>query len=334
VEEEARFWERVRDSDVQCGLCAHRCVIKEGQRGICRVRVNREGRLYTEAYGAVASLAVDPIEKKPLYHFHPGSLAFSISTASCNFRCLHCQNYSLSACGLEDVPYRYMGVRSLLDKAEENRCDGIAYTYNEPTIWYEYTYDCSKKAHDEGLYNVYVTNGYITEEPLREIAPYMDAMNIDIKGNDSFYRKVCKARLEPVLDTCRLARSLGIHTELTYLVIPGYNDDDASVDGFCRFVAEELDNQTPVHFTRFFPYHRMTGVPSTPYQTLLKAYTIAKARKLEFAYIGNVMDREHNNTFCPQCNSLLIERSTFSVRLTGLDGKRCATCGRKIPIVL
>lgn len=334
MEEEARFWENIRESDVKCNLCAHRCVIKDGQRGICRVRVNRGGKLYTEAYGAVASLAVDPIEKKPLYHFHPGSLAFSISTASCNFRCLHCQNYALSAYGLDEVPYRYMGVRSLIDRVKENRCDGIAYTYSEPAIWYEYTYDCSKAAHEEGIYNVYVTNGYITEEPLREISPYLDAMNIDVKGNDVFYRKVCKAKLEPVLDTCRLARSLGIHIELTYLIIPGYNDDSQSIESFCDFVAGDLGGETPVHFTRFFPYYKMADAQPTSYQALLRAYTIAKAKKLDFVYIGNVLDREHNSTFCPSCNSLLIERNTFNVRLVGLEGNRCRNCGRRIPIVL
>jgi pyruvate formate lyase activating enzyme len=334
VEEEARFWERIRESDVRCYLCAHKCVIKDGERGICRVRVNREGRLYTQAYGAVTSLAIDPIEKKPLYHFYPGSLALSIGTASCNFRCLHCQNYTLSAYGLEDVPYRYMGVRSLIEKAKENRCDGIAYTYNEPTTWYEYTYDCSKAAHGENLYNVYVTNGYITEEPLKEIAPYLDAMNIDVKGDETFYKKVCRAKLEPVLNTCRLALSLGIHFELTYLIIPGYNDGDTAIESFCDFVVEELGNEIPVHFTRFFPYYRMTDVPPTPYQTLLRAYTIAKAKKLDFVYIGNVLDREHNNTFCPKCSSLLIERSTFYTNVTGLDGKKCRNCGRRIPIIL
>jgi len=324
----------MREGDVQCLLCAHRCVIKEGQKGICRLRINRAGTLYTQAYGAVTSLAIDPIEKKPLYHFHPGTMVFSISTASCNFRCLNCQNYSLSAYDLKTVPYMYMGARSAVDKALENRCDGIAYTYNEPTLWYEYTYDCSKLAHEDGLYNVYVTNGYMTEKPLREIAPYLDAMNIDVKGDDGFYKKVCKARLEPVLETCRLAKDLGIHTELTYLIIPGYNDDSNMIERFCDFVVKDLGYETPVHFTKFFPYHMMKDVMPTPLSTLLRAYTIAKSKRIEFVYIGNVQDKEHNNTYCPQCDSLLIERSMFRVDTAGLDGKKCRKCGRTIPLVL
>ena len=328
------FWESVGENSVRCSLCAHRCVIKEGQRGVCRVRLNRDGVLYTTAYGAVTSIASDPIEKKPLYHFHPGDMVFSIGTASCNFRCPYCQNYLLAAYGFEHVPYKFLGSGTAVEEAIENGCKGVAYTYNEPTIWYEYTYDTSKTAHERGLYTIYVTNGYITEEPLRKIAPHLDAMNIDVKGDGEFYKKICRARLKPVLETCEMAKELGIHLELTYLIIPAYNDSGKKIEQFCDFVSNALGRDVPVHFSRFFPYYRMENTPPTPLSTMKIAYSIAKAKKLEFVYLGNVPDRGYNSTYCPDCNNLLIERGTFSSEMVGLDGGRCSRCNRTIPLVI
>jgi len=334
MEVEAKFWKQKRADAIQCFLCPHQCVLKNGQKGICEVRVNKNNVLYTRNYGAVTSVANDPIEKKPLYHFRPGTLAFSLGTASCNFKCLYCQNYTIAAYDIKQVPYWYMSPESAVEKAIKNRCDGIAYTYNEPIIWYEYTYDTSKLAHEKGLYNVYVTNGYITEEPLKEIAPYLDAMNIDIKGSDEFYKKVCKAKLEPVLNTSKIAKELGIHIELTYLIVPEYNDKSEDFERFCDWVIDELDENVPVHFSRFFPYYKMKDLYPTPISTMLKAYTVARAKGINFVYLGNVGEMEYNNTYCPHCNHLLIERTGFGAMVVGLEGKKCKKCGKSIPIIL
>jgi len=335
MKKQAKFWEKLDNKKVQCNLCAHHCKINEDKVGICSVRKNENYTLYTTIYGACSSIAVDPIEKKPLYHFHPGTNAFSIGTVGCNFKCLHCQNYTIATADETFGYNRDLTAEDTVDLAKQNNCSGIAYTYNEPTIWHEFTFDSAKLAKKAGLYTCYVTNGYITEEPLKELSNVLDAMNIDVKAfTDSFYKKVCKASLKPVLKTCELAKELGIHIELTYLVIPGYNDSLEEVRDFCNWVLVNLDKKTPVHFSRFHPYYKMKDVPMTPLKTLNGIYDIARKSGLSYVYLGNVAHGDYENTFCPNCGNLCIERQGYSVDLVGIKDNKCLKCGKKIDIVI
>ena len=329
----AKHWTKLEDNKVRCELCPYRCVLKEGQIGVCRVRKNIGGKLYTLNYGSVSSIAVDPIEKKPLFHFKPKSEVLSLSTVGCNMRCKHCQNWEISQAGMEFPYLREMSPDEVMKIARNY--EGIAWTYNEPTIWHEFTLDVSKMAKKEGLYTVYVTNGYINEEPLREIGQYLDAMNIDVKAfRDEFYRKIAGARLQPVLNTVERAYRMGIHIELTYLIIPDLNDDSKEIRKFAEWVYE-LSPEIPVHFSRFFPMYKLTDKPPTPLKTMHNAYKIAKEVGLEYVYLGNTWEPEYESTYCPNCGNLLIERVYYNTELKGLtkDGK-CKRCGKKINIVV
>jgi len=333
MKKEALFWKQMKNKAVQCFLCPHHCVIAADNYGICGVRKNEHGTLYSLIYQACSSIAVDPIEKKPLYHFYPGSRVFSIGSVGCTFRCDHCQNYQISIARPEEHSLRDIPAKQLSKLAKENGCSGVAWTYNEPTIWHEYTVEAARIVKAAGLYTVYVTNGYIEEEPLKEIAPYLDAMNIDVKAfHEEFYRKVCKAKLAPVLLTCERAKHLGIHLELTYLVIPGLNDTTDEVSEFCRWVAEALGVETPVHFSRFHPDYKMTDVDSTPLNTLLACRTTATEAGLQFVYLGNIGHGDYDNTYCPSCKNLLVERYGFSAKITGFSSGKCSSCKAHIPI--
>ncbi len=328
------LWAPLEDKKVRCALCARRCVIKEGGRGFCRVRENREGKLYALNYALASSVAPDPIEKKPLYHFYPSTTVFSLGTVSCNFRCLHCQNYNISQKPLEEAR-GYLVQYSpdyAVKLAQDYGCRGIAWTYNEPTIWFEYTYDSAKLAKERGLYTVYVTNGYFTEEALDAIAPYMDAMNIDVKGFGDFYAEVSKAKLEPVLESVERSVKKGIHVEITYLVIPGKNDDEESLRNFVGWAAG-VDVDMPVHFSRFHPDYMMLDVPSTPIKTLERAREIG-LEKLHHVYVGNVLGHEGENTCCYNCGELLIKRWGFKIEKMRLTKEnKCPACGTAIKIV-
>jgi pyruvate formate lyase activating enzyme len=331
---DASFYKKLDNSKVECNLCSHKCKISEGSTGICGVRQNKDGKLYSLIYGLCSSMASDPIEKKPLYHFYPGSSVFSIGTVGCNFSCLHCQNYSISTAKPDFSYMKKITPDDVVDFAKEQDCKGVAFTYNEPSIWYEFTLDSAKLAKKQGLYTVYVTNGYISEGPLREISPVLDAMNIDVKAfTDSFYKKVCKAKLQPVLDICILAKELGIHLELTYLVIPGYNDSEKEVESFCRWVVEKLGYSTPVHFSRFHPDYNMLNVSRTPMDTMINVFNIAKKTGLSFVYLGNVSNGDYENTICPKCGNICVKRVGFSTRTTGLDKGNCSNCGEKLGII-
>ncbi len=329
----AKYWTKLEDNKVRCELCPHRCVLKDGQVGVCKVRKNIGGKLYTLNYGSVSSIAVDPIEKKPLFHFKPKSEVLSLSTVGCNMHCKHCQNWEISQAGMEFPYIKEMSPEEVMNIAKNY--EGIAWTYNEPTIWHEFTVDVSKRAKKEGLYIVYVTNGYINEEPFKEIAQYLDAMNIDVKAfNDEFYRKITGARLQPVLDTVERAHRMGIHVELTYLIIPTLNDNPEEIRRFVEWVYG-ISPEIPVHFSRFFPMYKLTDKPPTPIKTLHNAYKIAKDVGLEYVYLGNTWEPEYESTYCPNCGNLLIERVYYNTRIVGLtkDGK-CNRCGKKINIVL
>lgn len=334
MEKIARFWEEKSGDNVQCALCPRECLISPGEMGVCRARKNMDGKLYTMVYAEATSANSDPIEKKPLYHFYPGSRVFSMSTAGCNLECKHCQNWRISRSSVEDITTEYIEPEEAVDKAKRSNCQGIAYTYGEPVIWFEYALDTAKLANEEGLYNVFVTNGYMNLEAWEELGPYLDWINVDVKGfRDELYQEVCGVpSLEPVLKTCEWAFEQGIHLELTYLVIPDENDDTEQLKNFCSWVAEDLGENVPVHFSRFRPMYKMTDKSSTPISTLEKAHEIAENKGLDYVYLGNVPGHDWDNTYCPNCEELLISRSGFSISEYNLDDKKCPKCGKEISI--
>ncbi|UCE45203.1 MAG: AmmeMemoRadiSam system radical SAM enzyme [Methanobacteriota archaeon] len=331
---EAQHYEVVGQK-VQCFLCPHECLIAEGKHGRCGVRVNKEGRLYSEIYGLASSIHPDPIEKKPLFHFMPGTTSISFGSVGCNLSCRHCQNFSISRASPSDFRLTSVSPADVVRRAKEADAKSVSWTYNEPTIWHEFTTEASAIAHESGLKTNYVTNGYISEDPLRELKGVIDAMNIDVKAfRDDFYKEVCGGDLSPVLRTSELAVKMGIHVELTYLVIPGYNDSEAEVGEFASWVNDTMHSSIPVHLSAFHPDYKMTNVPRTPIKTLTMAHEIAKKAGLDFVYIGNVYAGNKDDTFCPKCGSLAIRREGFRVEGQALDEGRCGKCGEPLNIVL
>ncbi|NJE84657.1 AmmeMemoRadiSam system radical SAM enzyme [Thermococcus sp. CX2] len=333
---EAMFWEKLDGNRVRCRLCPVNCIIDEGQRGSCRIRKNISGKLYTLNYGKVSSMAMDPVEKKPLFHFWPGSCAFSIGTVGCNMHCKHCQNWEISQAD-ESLPYiRDVSPPEVVELAKRYGCESIAYTYNDPVIWYEFVLDTAKIARREGLNNILVTNGYINEEPFRELAKYIDAMNIDIKAfDDVFYMKIAGVPSgEPSKRIAEIAKKeLGIHVELTYLIIPTLNDREEEIRAFARWVVEHLGDDTPVHFSRFFPHYKLASLPPTPLETIEMAYRIAREEGLKFVYTGNVPGHTGEHTYCPSCSKPLIVRWGFKIIEYHVKDGKCEYCGEPIPIV-
>jgi len=326
---EAMFWEKAEEGKVRCALCRFRCLIGDGQRGICGVRENHGGVLHTLVYGRSIAENVDPIEKKPLFHFLPGSLSFSIATAGCNFRCLHCQNYEISQLPhtRRDIPGRDLPPAEIVRRARASGCRSISYTYTEPTIFYEYAYDTAVLAKEAGLGNVFVSNGYITPEALEKISPFLDAANIDLKGfSEKFYREVAGATLAGVLDSLKVYKRLGIWTEVTTLVIPGHNDSEADLRGVARFIAGELGPETPWHVTAFYPTYRMLDRPPTPADTLRRARQIGIEAGLRYVYEGNIPGEAGENTLCYACGRTLIERRGFRLGKVELRDGRCGFC--------
>lgn len=328
---EAMFYERLGEGKVRCFLCAQHCIISPGKRGICAVRENIDGTLYSLVYGKVIARHIDPIEKKPLFHFHPGSRSYSIATVGCNFRCLHCQNYDISQYPkvYPDIPGEEMTPEDVVREAELTGCESISYTYTEPTIFFEFAYDCARLAHKKGIKNVFVSNGYTGPEATRAIAPYLDGNNIDLKGDDNFYKKVAGARLQPVLDTIKLMKELGVWVEVTTLIIPTYNDSD----DFLRWVAEfikSVDPAMPWHVTQFYPTYKLTDQPRTPISTLRRAREIGLKAGLKYVYEGNVPGEGGENTYCPECGELLIERFGFALTTINMKNSACPRCGTHI----
>jgi pyruvate formate lyase activating enzyme len=326
---QAMFQESRGDNKVLCGLCSHRCLIASGHRGICAVRENQNGTLVSLVYDRIIARNIDPIEKKPLFHFLPGSLSYSIATPGCNFRCKHCQNADIS-----QLPRDRGGMvlgdavtpAEVVADALQYRCASISYTYTEPTIYFELAYDTAKLARKQGLRNVFVTNGYITPEALREIAPYLDAANIDLKGyTDEFYRNVCGARLQPVLDSIRLYKELGIWIEITTLVIPGHNDSENELKQIADFI-RSIGVDVPWHVTRFHPTYKLMDQPRTPLETLKRAREIGLSAGLRYVYEGNIPG-EGEETLCWNCGKLLVKRYGFSVEKNHVQNGKCGFCG-------
>ena len=319
---EASFYEVVGDK-LRCYICPHNCIIAADKTGICRQRKNIGGKLYLLNYGKVTSLNLDPIEKKPLYHFYPGSKIISFGTNGCNLACMFCQNWTISQ---NDALTEDVSAQDVIKLARKHNSKLIAYTYNEPLMWYEFVRDCSTLARQNGFLNVLVSNGFINPEPFKELLPYIDALNIDIKSiNPGFYHKLCKARLEPVLETCRTAKKAAL-LEITNLVIPGENDSEDDFRNISKWIADNLGRDTPLHFSAYFPTYKMNN-PPTPVDTLLKAYEIARSY-LNYVYLGNVHTELGNDTFCVKCREKLIQRSGYDIKILKLaqDGK-CANCG-------
>jgi pyruvate formate lyase activating enzyme len=335
---EAMFYEKLEDKMVKCNLCSHRCSrIADSKRGICGVRENRDGKLYSLVYGRVAARSVDPIEKKPLFHFLPGSRSYSIATVGCNFRCRNCQNYDISQLPKERkiIVGQEVSPEEIVSAAKRNNCESIAYTYSEPTIFFEYAYDTAKLAHKEGIKNVFVTNGYITPEALKEISPYLDAANIDLKSfSDDFYRKNCGARLNPVLDSIRLYKSLGIWTEITTLIIPSLNDTEEELRKIAEFIKKEVGEETPWHITQFHPTYKLIDLPRTPVTILRKAREIGLEAGLRYVYEGNVPGENGENTYCHNCGKMLIRRFGYSIIENKIKNSACAYCGAEIDGVI
>jgi len=334
-EKEASLYEKLKDNFVKCSVCPHRCTIRPGGKGICKTRVNKDGKLYSAIYGEVTSTAVDPIEKKPLFHFWPGSYSFSISAVGCSFKCSWCQNYHISQVEPGDVFADQLEPEKIVELAKRYGCKSISYTYNEPIIWHEYVLDTAKLAKKEGVLNVLVTNGYITPEALSEIIGFIDAANIDVKGfTEAFYREYCKAELKPVLDATEEMKKKGVHVETTTLIIPKLNDDPQQMTELSRWHAEKLGPDTPLHLSRFYPAYRFTNVPPTPAETIAKARDIAIGQGLRYVYVGNVPGDPSENTYCPSCKQLLIQRFGYDISQWNLtDDNHCNKCMNPIPVV-
>lgn len=344
------LYEKLTDGKVKCRLCNHYCTISPERRGICGVRENKDGTLYTLVYGKIIARHIDPIEKKPLFHFYPGSRSYSIATVGCNFRCLHCQNYEISQYPKKSLdsgvppknqrhcisdsefgfmPGDEMTPEEVVRDAELTGCKSISYTYTEPTIFFEFAYDCARLAHEKGIKNIFVSNGYTSPEAIRLIAPYLDANNIDLKGDDNFYKKIVGARLQPVLETIKLMKESGIWVEVTTLIIPSYNDSEDFLKWAAEFI-KSVDPAMPWHVTQFYPTYKLLDRPRTPIKTLRMAREIGLKTGLKYVYEGNVPGEGGENTCCPSCGELLIERFGFSLTTIKMKDSKCSKCGAQI----
>lgn len=326
VHKEAYLYEKLEDNKVRCNLCSHRCLIHSGNRGVCGVRENRKGTLYSLVYGKAIAEHIDPVEKKPLYHFLPGTKAYSIATIGCNFRCDFCQNWRISQYRGTDLPGRQLSPREIVFKAKGKNCASIAYTYTEPTIFFEYAYDTARLAKNSDIKNVFVTNGYQTEETVEKMAGVIDAANIDLKSfSNQYYRNVCGATLQPVLESIKKMYSLGIWLEITTLVVPGQNDSTEELRQIAQFIAE-IDCNIPWHISRFHPSNKMTNIEPTPVSKLKETAKLGEEEGLKYIYLGNLRTKKWQNTYCPNCGKLVIERNGYQVKKL-LDNNRCPSCG-------
>jgi pyruvate formate lyase activating enzyme len=330
---QALLYDRLPNDVVRCNLCAHHCRIAPGKFGICQVRKNVIGTLYTLVDDRIISQHVDPVEKKPLFHFYPGSKAYSVATPGCNFRCAWCQNWQIAQMPREQhlIDGREVNPEEIVAAAKASGCHSIAYTYTEPTVFFELAYDTAQLAHAAGLTNIYVTNGYMTEAMLTMFAPYLDAANVDLKAfNDATYKRYVGGHLQPELDSMKTVKRLGIWLEVTTLVIPGLNDDPAEIRDAAAFVAQELGPETPWHISRFYPAYKMLDRPPTPVETLNHAKEIGLSEGLKFVYVGNVPSAGDEDTCCPKCGLVLIRRHGFGVLANHVQDGHCPHCGAPI----
>lgn len=325
------------DSSVVCDLCHHACKIESQSRGLCGVRINQDGKLYSLAYGKASGLNLDPIEKKPLYHFLPKTKSLSLGAYGCNFSCLFCQNHELSQSAKlnpESLQSFDLPPEKIVEQAVKLKSPSISYTYSEPTVWSEYALDTIELARKEKIKAVFVSNGFQSDQLTDELIPVLDAINIDLKSfSDDFYQKYAKARLEPVLENIKKFHDGGVHVEITTLVIPSLNDSTDELKEIARFIAS-IDKNIPWHISRFFPQHKMTNFPPTPLDTLNAAYEVGKDAGLHFVYLGNVNDISRSSTYCPACGETLIRRDGYSIELLGLKNGKCSKCGTEIKVIL
>jgi pyruvate formate lyase activating enzyme len=340
---EALFYKKIKENKVQCQACNHYCQIAPGSRGICGVRENREGKLYSLVYGKIIARNIDPIEKKPLFHFLPGTKSLSIATVGCNFRCLYCQNADIAQMPKENaffregnVPGTDMTPEDIVNEVLITKTSSIAYTYTEPTIFIEFVLDTMKLARKEKIKNVWVTNGYTSKEALIEVLPYLDAANIDLKGfTEEFYNKICGAKLKPVLETAKAMKQSGVWVEITTLIVPGQNDTKEHFEGIANFIAKELGRETPWHISRFFPTYKLEDLPPTPPLTMLEAREVGVKAGLKYIYLGNILspDSDYEITFCSKCKKKMIDRRGYNVLRFDKDGK-CSSCGEDLNLIL
>jgi pyruvate formate lyase activating enzyme len=329
MEKEARFFKKLENNRIQCLLCPVGCKLKEGQEGICFGRKVINGKLIATNYAQVVSAHVDPIEKKPLYHFHPGELILSVGPNGCNLFCKHCQNWTISQQKQTTIT---MMPDQLVSTAQKEKSIGIAYTYSEPFIWFDYLMDVCQLAHEKGLVNVMVSNGYINPEPLQELIPRFDAINVDVKSmRQDFYRKICKGKLEVVKNTVEETFKGGKHVEVTYLIITDENDSAEEIRDFVDWLSG-ISDRIPVHFSRYFPTFKLDN-PTTPIKTLSMAYDIAK-EKMKYVYIGNTYIEGTSDTYCPKCNNLLVNRSGYYTRVVGIESGKCTKCNSTVDFVI
>ena len=329
---EALFYKKLKNNIVQCVLCPNFCVIKENNKGVCLSRKNISGKLVSLTYGKPVAMHIDPIEKKPLYHFIPGTKSFSIGTAGCTLKCLFCQNAEIAQVDPKDFSTnKFIEPKNIVKEAINKGCQSISYTYNEPVSCIEYVLDIAKLARKNKIRNIIVSNGYINEEPLKKLCKYIDAANIDLKGfTEEFYKNNCLGKLKPVLNALKILKKNKVWLEITNLIIPGLNDNPIEIEKMCNWIKDNLGTDVPLHFSRFFPMYKLTNKEETSAKTLESAYNMAKKQGIKYIYIGNIKtDKE--NTYCHNCNSLLIERNGYSIIKNNIKNNSCYKCNVKIP---
>ncbi|MDH4222317.1 MAG: AmmeMemoRadiSam system radical SAM enzyme [candidate division Zixibacteria bacterium] len=329
---EAKYYKKLEHKEIECQLCPRKCKVGDRERGYCGVRENQKGIYYTLVYGLACSFHTDPIEKKPFFHFYPGSSAFSIATAGCNLNCKFCQNWEISQARPEQTYNIELPPQSVVEYALKENAKSISYTYTEPVIFYEYMLDCAKLGREKGIKSVMVSGGYVEPEPLVELCKNLDAVKIDLKAfTDEFYKDICRGRLQPVLECLKELNRMGIWYEIVYLMVPTLNDDMSSIRKMCQWILANLSPDVPIHFTRFTPMYLLKNLPLTPVSSLEKAREIALETGLKFVYVGNVPGHKAENTFCPKCQQMLIGRYGFTITRMNLQKGKCKFCGEKIP---
>ncbi len=331
---EAYLYKKMDGKRVVCGVCPHRCLLSPGDRSVCRSKVNMDGTLYSLAYGNPCAVHIDPVEKKPLYHFMPGSRVYSVAVAGCNFRCLNCQNWQISQFGPDQLAHQHQSLfpDHAATEARRAQCRAVAYTYSEPVTFIEYMTDVARQVRQAGLANLWISNGYINPGPLSDLCGFIDGANINLKAfSDDIYRALNGGRLEPVLETFKTLHARSVHFEMTNLVVPGYTDDEQMVRRMCRWIVDTLGPDHPLHFLRFFPQYKLDRLAATPVSTLVHFRQIAMAEGVRYVYLGNVPGHEGNHTYCHHCGKLLIERQGYRLPQFHLKGNQCKYCKTVIP---